>query len=179
MIKDTFTPTHTHAHTHKHTHVMHTQVSSGEAIKNLDAQAQGEAMIRKALAELKLWCVYCLHLPLRLLVRLLSAPASASFGAFTVCTCICIFLVRLLSAPASESFGAFTVCTCLCVFWCVYCLHLPLRLLVRLLSAPASASVGLTCIESCMPQFIGKHSGGPHKPFVNYIALRMWDCTVY
>ena len=133
---------------------MHTQVSSGEAIKNLDAQAKGEAMIRKALAELKLWCVYCLHLPLRLLVRLLSAPASASFGAFTVCTC-------------------------LCVFWCVYCLHLPLRLLVRLLSAPASASVGLTCIESCMPQFIGKHSGGPHKPFVNYIALRMWDCTVY
>ncbi len=31
------------------------QVKNAEAIKTLDAQAQGEALIRKALAELKLW----------------------------------------------------------------------------------------------------------------------------
>lgn len=32
-----------------------TQVRNADAIKALDAQAQGEALIRKALAELKMW----------------------------------------------------------------------------------------------------------------------------
>jgi hypothetical protein len=36
-------------------HAVHTQVRATDAIKALDAQAQGEAMIRKALAELKMW----------------------------------------------------------------------------------------------------------------------------
>jgi hypothetical protein len=50
-----------HAHAHAHTDMVTyktqscAQILYAEAIKALDAQAQGEALLRKALAELKMW----------------------------------------------------------------------------------------------------------------------------